>query len=205
MATLGTMKTRIASELQIDATEFDSDIEAAVFTAIEYYNDSDYWFLEATPSVVIFTATAAYDLDTMIPGRSQIHNLQLQYNAFTEDMLFRTPGEFASLQSQFSGDPNYYTVNANQLLIEPVPSRTFTAIAWHTLRRSITASNSASGVWTTEAEEIIRLHAKIDLCTNRIKDYQEAMQLQGRLADVLKKTDEKTVMRRGSRRIRPSL
>lgn len=205
MATLGAMKARIANELQIDATEFDSDITAAIFSSIDFYNDSDYWFLEATPSVILLTATAAYDLETVIPGRSQIRNLQLVYNQSTEEILYRTPGEFAKLQATFTGDPNYYTVYADQLMVEPVPSRTFTAIAWYSLRRSITASDSASGVWTTEAEEIIRLHAKVDLLTNRIKDYDEAMRIQGRLILLLNKTDEKTVIRRGSRRLKPSL
>lgn len=205
MATLGTMKTRIARELQIDATEFDTDITDAIFSAIDFYNDNDFWFLETAPATVLLTATGAYSMEAILPGRSQIHNLQLVYNQNTEAMFYRTPGEFATLQSQFTGDPAFYTVNADQLLVEPIPSRTFTAIAWYSLRKSITSSNSASGVWTTEAEEIIRLHAKVDLLTNRIKDYPEAMQIQGRLTTVLEKADEKTVQRRGSRRIKPCL
>lgn len=205
MATLGVMKTRIARELQIDATEFDTDITDAIFSAIEYYNDHDFWFLETTPATVLLTATGAYSMEAILPGRSQLYDLQLVYNQTTQSVLYRTPSEFANLQSQFTGDPAFFTVNADQLLVEPVPARTFTAIAWYSIRRSITSSNSASGVWTTEAEEIIRLHAKVDLLTNRIKDYPEAMQIQGRLTTVLEKTDEKTVQRRGSRRLKPCL
>lgn len=204
MATLGTMRARIARELRIDATTYATDIDAAIFSAIEFYNDADYWFLEATPSVVTLSLTSSYALETLIPGRSQVNSLHLQYNQSTEEMLYRTPDEFASLQSTFTGDPLYYTIFADTLMIEPVPSRTFTAVAWYSLRRSITASASASGVWTTEAEEIIRLHAKVDICVNRTKDYTEAAQLQGKLQSVLAVTDEKTVIRRGSRRVKPS-
>lgn len=205
MATLGTMRARIARELQVDATTYAVDIDAAIFSAIEFYNDSDYWFLEATPSVVTLSLTSDYSLDTLLPGRSQIRNIELQYNQSSEDMLYRTPGEFASLESNFTGDPLYWTLFADTLKVEPTPSRTFTAIVWYTLRRSMTASASSSSVWTTEAEEIIRLHAKVDLLTNRIKDFTDAMQMEGRLQNVLKKFDEKTVIRRGSRRLKPSL
>lgn len=204
MATLGTMRARIARELRVDATTYAVDIDAAIFSAIAFYNDADYWFLEATPSVIVLSLTSSYTLETLIPGRSQICNIELQYNQSREDMLYRTPDEFAGMQSTFTGDPLYYTVFADTLMIQPVPSRTFSAVAWYTLRRSISASASASGVWTTEAEEIIRLHAKVDLCVNRIKDYAEAAQLQGKLSSVLAVTDEKTVIRRGSRRLKPS-
>ena len=204
MATLGTMRTRIARELQIDATTYATDIDAAVFSAIAFYNDADYWFLEATQSFITLSLTATYDMETLIPGRSQVRNLELQYSQTSEEMLYRTPGEFAKLQSQFTGDPLYWTVYADQLLIHPTPTRTFTAAVWYSLRRSMTASASASSVWTNEAEEIIRLHAKVDLLTNRLKDFADAAQMQGRLSSVLAVTDEKTVIRRGSRRLKPS-
>lgn len=205
MATLGDMRTRIADELQVDATTYATEIDRAIFSAIAFYNDEDFWFLRSTPSTALFTATSAYDLLTLLPGRSQILNVLIEYNQDKQELFYRNPGEFASLQSQFTGDPVYWTVNADQLLIEPIPSRTFTAVFWYTLQRSMTASASASSVWTVEAEELIRLHAEVDMLTNRIKDFQTAGVIQGRLQMVKDNLEEKTIVRMSSRRIRPHL
>ena len=67
----------------------------------------------------------------------------------------------------------------------------------------MTASASASSVWTNEAEELVRLHAEVDIMENRMKSYDEALRKRGRLAEVLLSLDEKTVIRRGNRRLKP--
>ena len=67
----------------------------------------------------------------------------------------------------------------------------------------MTACASASSVWTNEAEELIRLAAEVDILENRMKDFDEAMRKRGRLMAVLENLDEKTVRRRGARRIKP--
>ena len=207
MATLGTMRPRIADELQIAATTFATEIDRAVFSAISFYEDEDFWFLESTPTNVLFTATSVYSLSTVLPGRSQITNILLQYTPTREPMLYRGLTELLGMayDDTFTGDPLYYTINADQLIVRPKPSRTFTAEVWYSLRASMTASASSSGVWTNEAEELIRLHAEVDFLENRIKDYDDAMKKRGREGEVLGKLNEKTIKRRGSRRIKPSL
>lgn len=205
MATLGDLRTRIADELQVDATTWAVDIDRAIFSAIKFYDDADYWFLEETPATVILSLTSAYPLSTLIPDRSQIRSVLLQYGNDNQPVLYRTRGEFADIQTGFTGDPTYWTVNNDTFLVDPVPTRTFTAVVWHSGIKSMTASASASSVWTNEGEEMIRLHAKVDLLANRMKDFAEAAQVQGRLEMVLDNLDQKSVQRRSSRRLRPHL
>ena len=207
MATLGAMRTRIADELQIDATVYATEIDRAIFSAIEFYNEDDFWFLESMPTNVLFTSTTNYVLGTVLPGRSQINNIILHLNPTREPLLYRSPTELLEMayDDNFTGEPLYYTIHADNLIIRPKPNRTFTAETWYSLRQSMTASATASSVWTNEAEELIRMHAEADVLENRIKDYDEAGRKRVREEQIRDKMEEKTVKRRGSRRIKPNL
>ncbi len=205
MATLGTLRTRIADELQIDASTYSTEIDRAIYSAIAFYNDEDFWFLDASPALFTLSATTQYSLLTVLPGRSQVKAVTLHINDSKPEMHYRTLEEMLWLDydPDYTGEPTYWTIDHDTLMIQPKPQQTYTAEVYYTLRRSITASASASGVWTTEAEELIRLHAEIDLLENRIKDFDEGLRKRPRLATVLRKLHDKTVVLRGSRRIKP--
>lgn len=207
MATLGDMRTRIADELQIDATVYSTEINRAVFSAIEFYNEDDFWFLESMPTNILLTSTTNYVLDTVLPGRSQIVDVILQITPTREPLLYRPLTELLEMayDDTFTGEPLYYTVHADNLIVRPKPSRTFTAETWYSLRSSMTSSASATSVWTNEAEELIRMHAEADILENRIKDYDDAARKRVREEQIRLKLEEKTVKRRGQRRIKPSM
>lgn len=208
MATLGTMRTRIARELQIDASTYATEIDAAIFSAIQQHEDADFWFLEAAPATLTLTSTVQYPLTTALPGRSQIKAISVNINGCRDELILRTLDEYLELDfsDNYSGNPVYYTVDHDNLLISPKPNGSFSAQVWYTTRLSLTASASASSAWTTEAEELIRLEAEVDLLENRIKDFEEALRKRPRLMQALRRLHEKTVMRRpSSRRIKPWL
>lgn len=207
MATLGAMRTRIADELQIDATTYAVEIDRAIFSSIKKYEDKDFWFLEASPATVLFTATSAYSLSVMLPDRSEIKSVRLQLTPGLGTMYMKTQEELIEMDfdENFTGQPSYWAIHHDTLMIEPTPQRTFTAIVWYSLRNSMTASASASSVWTTEAEELVRLTAEIDLLENRMKDYDEALKKRPRLFEVRGDIDEKTVTRTSKRRTKPYL
>jgi hypothetical protein len=62
-------------------------------------------------------------------------------------------------------------------------------------RVTMTASNSSSCVWTNEAEELIRLHAKGDLCENFLLDLPAADRYRGREGMVLNQLVAETIKR----------
>lgn len=207
MATLGAMRTRIADELQIDATTYSVDIDRAIFSSIKKYDDKDFWFLETAPAIVLFTATSIYSLTVMLPNRSEVMNVRLELTPGLGTMYMKTQQELIDMDfdENFTGQPAYWAIHHDSLMIQPTPQRTFTAQVWYSLRNSMTASASASSVWTTEAEELIRLTAEVDLLENRIKDYDEAIRKRDRLGEVHNDLDEKTVARTSKRRTKPYL
>lgn len=205
MATLGTMRTRIADELQIDASTFATEIDRAIFSAIDFYDDKDFWFKDATPATFLLSATANYALATVLPGRSEIREISLHLTPGRSELMYRTLAEFLKLDFDegFTGQPLYWTIDHETLMFYPTPNITRTAEVFYTLRLSMTASASASSVWTNEAEELIRLHAEVDILENRIKDYDEAFKKRGRVGQTLDNLEIKTVIRRGARRLKP--
>jgi hypothetical protein len=207
MATLGTMRTRIADELQIDVTTYAVDIDRAIFSSIAKYQDKDFWFLEASPATVLFSLTAAYSLSVMLPGRSEIKSVRLELTPGLGTMVLTTQQEMIDMDfdANFTGQPSYWAIHHDSLLIRPKPQRTYTAQVWYSLRNSMTASASASSVWTNEAEELVRLCAEVDLLENRMKDYDEAARKRGRLGEIRNDIDEKTVTLTSKRRTRPYL
>lgn len=205
MATLGDMRTRISNELQIDATTYADEIDNAIFSAIEFYNDKDFWFLDASPTTLVLSATSDYSLATFLPGRSQIKAVVLQVGQVKPALHYRGLSELIELgySEGFEGTPTYWGIDHGALLIVPNAQTTRTAEVFYSLRYSMTASASASSVWTNEAEELIRLHAEADILENRIKDFAEASRKHARVQMILANIDEKNVMQRGTRRIKP--
>lgn len=207
MATLGAMRTRIADELQIDATTYATEIDRAIFSSIKKYDDRDFWFLEAAPTTVLFTLTSAYSLSTVLPDRSEIKTIRLELTPGLGTMYMKTQEEIIDLEfdENFTGQPAYWAIHHDTLLIRPTPQRTFTAQVWYSLRNSMTASASASSVWTNEAEELIRLCAEVDIMEMRIRDYEGAGRLRLRMVEVMDALDAKTVTRTSKRRTKPYL
>lgn len=207
MATLGDMRTRIADELQIDATTFSVEIDRAIFSSIKKYDDRDYWFLEAAPVPVLFTLTSNYSLSIIVPDRSEIKSIRLELSPGLGTMIMRTQEEIIDLEfdEDFTGQPSYWAIHHNTLMIRPKPQKTYTAQVWTSLRNSMTASASASSVWTNEAEELIRLCAEVDILEMRIKDFDTAGRLRVRLDEVANVLNEKTVSRTSKRRTKPYL
>lgn len=207
MATLGDMRTRIADELQIDATTYSVDIDRAIFSSIKKYDDKDFWFLEAAPATVLFTLTSNYTLSTMIPDRSEIKSIRLELSPGLGTMYLKTQEEIIDLEfdEDFTGQPSYWAIHHDSLMIRPTPQRTFTAQVWYSLRASMTASASATSVWTNEAEELIRLCSEVDLMETRIRDYEGAGRLRMRMDEIVNVLNEKTVARTSKRRTKPYL
>jgi hypothetical protein len=207
MATLGTMRTRIADELQIDATTFAVEIDRAIFSSIKKYDDRDFWFLEASPATVLFTLTAAYSLSVVLPDRSEIKSVRLELTPGLGTMTLTTQQEMIDMDfdDNFTGQPSYWAIHHDSLLIRPKPQRTFTAQVWYSLRNSMTASASASSVWTNEAEELIRLCSEVDIMEMRMRDFEGAGRLRMRMVEVMDALDAKTVTRTSKRRTKPHL
>lgn len=187
MATLGTMKARIADELA--RADLTSQIALAITSAIAFYDTRRFWFneTEATFNTVsgtdAYTASDAAFIATLIEDDSMTVTVSGK-----KSPLRKVP--FGEIQAERidavpAGPPARYAFYRQRLYVAPVPDAAYALIVFYTAQLGVPASDGASNAWTTEAEELIRLHAKVDLFENVIRDYPEADRMRAREADVL--------------------
>lgn len=194
MATLATLRTRIADELA--RADLTSQISLAVLSAIQFYRDERFTFKEtvATFSTVAgqewYTSATATFLPTMESDDSVTVTVS-GYPYPLRKVTYETM-EALSTAGTTRGIPAYYCFYREQMRLYPAPDavRTMTvsmigsgSTGWDTYGDPL--PDNADGGWTTEAEELIRLHAKIDLFENVIRDFAEADRLKPRLQMVL--------------------
>lgn len=211
MPTWGTMKTRIANELA--RSDLTSEIATAMWGAVRYYQRterfvsgeyvstfstvaSQEWYTDAQTSYNLMYLAGDDSLTITVDGMPQPMR-KMSY----EEM------EALSVSSTTVGIPTHYCFYRERLRLYPVPDAVYTLTlsgnrAWiYAGFRTFPYAgsppvgtfddtepqDSAEGFWTTEAEELIRLHAKIDLFTNVIRDPAEAATLEPRKAEMLVK------------------
>lgn len=187
MATLGTMKTRIADE--IARADLTSQIALAITSAIEFYDRRRFWFNETESTFNTVSGTDAYTsveapfLATLIDDDSMTATVSatkepLRKLAFSTMQLYR-------IDTIPLGPPTFYAMYRQRLYLHPVPDAVYPIIVFHTAALGVPANDGASNAWTTEAEELIRLRAKADLFENVIRDFAEADRLRAREAEAL--------------------
>lgn len=189
MATLGTMKTRIADELA--RADLTSQIALAIVSAISFYETRRFWFLETeatfntTSGTDAYTSATATFISTLIDDDSMTVTVSgdkqsLQKIPFGQMQEMR-------INTTAAGAPRFFSFYRQRLYLAPVPDATYAIIVFYLGALGVPGADGSSNAWTTEAEELIRLHAKVDLFENVIRDFAEADRLRLREADVLAK------------------
>lgn len=207
MTTLGTMRARIARELQINQSTFQSEIDDAILSAVRFYNHHDFWFLETGVTSFVGTLTSAFPLATVLPDYAHIDAVVVRLGSRRLNMRYRTYQELLDLDidDNYAGDPIYWSIHHEMLFVEPRLRQTRTFEITYSAQKNITLTASQSGVWMNEAEELIRLHAEADIAQNRMKDYQTGQLAMARLQGVLHNLEETTVRRKAYQRVRPRM
>lgn len=192
MATLGTMKTRIADE--IARSDLTSQIALAIASAVQFYESRRFWFLETEGSFNTISSTDAYTtsnatfLSTMIDDDSMTATV----NGDREPMVKLTFNQMQPLRLNTDpmGPPRFWAYYRQRIYLHPVPDAAYTITVYYLTTLGVPGADGSSNAWTTEAEELIRLHAKVDLFENVIRDFSEADRLRLREADVLSRLTE---------------
>lgn len=197
MTTYGALKTRIADELA--RSDLTSQIVLAIDGAIKFYQPERFWFNDATAS---FSTVAGTDTYAQLNIVEQIDSLTVTVNGAREPLLRVTFQEMEALYgSGTRGIPTHYCVYDELVRLSPVPDAVYTMriatvtnyVDWSPY--TVPLSDAATSPWTDEAEELIRLHAKVDLLENVIRDvaaFAEADRLRMREQTVLRQLRKKT-------------
>lgn len=188
MATLAVMKARIADELARD--DLTSQIALAITSAIAHYERRRWWFNEQTSTFTTVAGTDTYTTSSATFLASLIDDdvLTITVDGATDPLGKITFAEMARLRidtTTQSGPPAKYALYMQRLYLWPVPDDTYTMTVFYAGNLTALANDSATNAWTTEAEELIRLHAKVDLLENVIRDFPEADRMRMREMDVL--------------------
>lgn len=208
MATWGAMKTRIANE--IARSDLTSEIAEAMKSAVRFYRWK-YRFFLGEDVRTFYTVAGQETYTDANTSYQQLYNagddsMRITFGGLPEPLRKVTYAEMEALSvgTTLRGIPSHYCLYENSVRFYPTPDAAY-LITWSYHRADIfngfrtfpysgvpptgiddtSPQDSAEGFWTTEAEELIRLHAKIDLFENVIRDPAEGATLKPRLAETL--------------------
>lgn len=179
MTTLGTMKTRISSELI--RPDLSAEIASAITTAIDHYKWTRWWFNEtygltsSTSNGIRFYSPPALflSLDSLRIKTNGTSMYQLQPMAFDDmEKLTEVDGEN---QSQ----PYFFAEYQDQIALYPVPDGVYTLYWSGLLDRAPLSDGEASNPWMTHAEALIRQRAKAIVKLDVIDDAQARQEATG--------------------------
>jgi hypothetical protein len=173
-----TMKTRILNEIR--RSDLSAEASLAIATAIRYYENEPFWFNTDETAFATTSATVLYVLPTDFIG---VVGKSFKLNDGTERKRLE-PQSYATidewdLNSGDKGIPGHYAIASRKgtqsFRLFPAPDTAYTCSYQYICALNASVSQSSSGAWYAEGEELIRLHAKKDLYVNLIQG-QEAVQ-----------------------------
>lgn len=173
MATLGAMKSRIASEL--DRSDLSSNIADAITDAIAEHERERFWFNESRD--LTFATVAAQRIyttadATWIPNVIEIDAMFVTVGGQNRplDKMTASESEWLSDSSASSGAPFSWAYFDNSIYLYPLPDTAYTVRALAHYRLAALTDDSQSNAWTTEAEQLIRRSAKLLLALDVTQD-----------------------------------
>ena len=185
MGTLSDLQARIARELHRD--DIATDIAAAIQSAIDYYASERFYFNEKRWAITTIAGEKYYGTSTASPGtlpsdileidsitvtaNARIYQLdKISYNEMDATDAGTTP---------LAGYPRLWAWYGGQLRLYPTPNDAYviTISGQYKLPELVNPTDTNS--WTTEAEELIRCHAKREVAAHVTYDDQTAARMDG--------------------------
>jgi len=189
MTTFATMVSRVRDELN-RGTDHDTRIKQSIVSAIKYYTEKRFFFTtkRATSATADGVEYVALPSDFI-----EVDSLILTEDDQNDILMERTPRwiEQHKLQVSYESRPECFAVQDNELRLWPTPDDTYSLLMTYHCELpevSVSASDAATNAWMTTGEELIRLHAKVDMLENVLRgaeSIQEAQMLRAREQQVL--------------------
>lgn len=189
MSDFGTLKSRIGSELQRPGLT--TQINSAVISALEFYKRQRFRWNLARATLPLQPNTEYYQLPSDF---IEADTVVLRSSGDELDYLEERTHHWLDREKEWDGyrsRPDVFSIQTNEMRMYPTPDRSYTALMSYVYEQSevsASAADSATNAWMTDGEELIRLHAKVDLLVNVIRgpeSFQEAALLAQRERDVL--------------------
>jgi hypothetical protein len=204
MATYLEMQTRIAGE--INRTNLTAEIKKAILSAVNYYEKRRWWWNEFVASF----STVAYMESVSLPstattGLAELLRLDITQGSSRYQLQHIEQDEYHDRQlNDMTGIPTAYTIWQDNIFLSPTPNAVYTGIASYIGTLATLNLDADTNAWTTEAEELIRLHAKKDLYANKIHDMAMAKDMQALEDSVLYRLESLNTRRTTTGRLKAS-
>lgn len=203
------MKTRIAKELRrTGAAGIDSDIEEAIYTAIEEYQSHRLTFNESR--AVTFTTVADQDIydESDEPDLATIIESDFITMTVDDNTWKLEPGDAEGIELQTnasSGMPSEYVWYGEQLRLWPAPASAgwTVRVTGHVVVAAPANETDENNPWMVKAEKLIRCRAKRELAIHRLRDPDLAALMGNEELDALNKLERRHNQLVGTGRVRP--
>lgn len=188
MTTLLDLQTRIATDLT--RTDLTSQIASAVGDAIAFYGRQRFWFnvtrSQTFQTVVGQQAYTASDL-AAIPDIVKLDALFIPQSQSIYPLDRYEPADFEVIAGGMSGGgkPRAFTYIDQSILLWPVPSAVYTLRPHMHYKLPALVNPTDTNAWTTDAEELIRTHAKMLLYIDVLEDPDGMQRMAAKLTDLL--------------------
>lgn len=210
MSTILTMVTRIQDELQ--RPDLTSQCVLAIKSSVEFYETERFYFSESRTTRDTVASQEYYGLPNDFQEPDRITFFPTSTTKY--DLIHTTWAELESwhINTNYTGYPTHFAIYAQQLRLYPVPNGTYRLeFGYGKSLSELTATSSVSGgssnAWTTDAEQLIRLHSKVDLLENVIRGpdaEREAARLRIREGEFYSRLIGETNSRRSTNRLKPT-
>ena len=200
------MQSRIADELV--RTDLTSQIQNAIQSAISFYSTRRFQFNEgkavrntAASDEYVGLPTDFLGLDTLgITINSRYYQLIQRTHDYLDEINWSA--------GTYTGAPTAFSLYEENLRLYPIPDDTYELTITYLKDLSDLSASADTNAWMTTGEELIRMHAKVDLLENVIRGpeaLQEAGRMRLREQEVLQQMDRSATTYRSTGRIRPSV
>ena len=183
MTTLATMRTRIAGELI--RTDINSEIDAAIKSAIALFEGQRYAFNEARLRLDTVASQELYTLPTdlrTVAGSAlatgediiDIDSITLRWSS-TGDPMEQVDNAWMEVYNSTSstGQPCYWSRWDATLRIGPIPDAVYSLYMFGTKKLSTLSADGDSNAWMIQGERLIRAKAKALVARDVLKNSDE--------------------------------
>jgi hypothetical protein len=203
MSDFGTMKTRIANEMERSDLLSGGFISNAIQDAIKLHEQRRFWFNESRD--LTFNTVAAQRIYTASDA-AWIASI------LTIDELFVTVGgqnrclrrreaaeiELMADNAALVGEPYSWAYWDNSIQLYPIPQQAYTVRAYGHIRLAALSEDSDTNAWMTDGERLIRQSAKALICSDVTFDGEGANRYGGLAEIALGALEEETGRRQST-------
>jgi hypothetical protein len=188
MTTLLDLQNRIASDLT--RSDLTSQIAYAVSDAVNFYARERFWF-NMSRSLTFNTVPSqiAYGVNdyAVIPLLVRIDAMFVPQAQSIIPLDRYEPPDFEMLNNAVTGGgiPKAFTYVDQTIRLWPMPNAAFTMIIHAHYKFPPLVNPTDTNSWTTDAEELIRSHAKLVLYTDVLEDPDGATRMAGKIPVLL--------------------